>query len=491
MHQHKLYSIQTLKYPVMQKILVTGANGFIGTHLVALLLQKGYDVHCLVRYTSDISGLRNQDVTIHTGDVRDPASLKTPVENARYIFHLAANLLVTSQHEFEETNVDGARNVLEAAASYAADTLQRILLVSSIAAAGPNSSATPYNETIPLNPVSWYGLSKKKLEEMAAGYFAALPITIVRPAIVYGEREKDVSQIFPVVESRIHPKPGIIKKYSTAIWVGDLVAGMVAAAQSERSIGQTYFLNHPEILTARQLLKKIGTAMGKSGGLPTPIPDFIFQGIAPLGELIYYFNSRRPKMTRDKAREVIQRYWIADPSKAERVFGWKAAFTMVEGMKKTLVPYFEEKKRLKAMALEGRFILWLKYFLTAAGLGVLVETFCFVGGFYSFHPRWLIFVIILLAFGALFGTLAKWLRKAGGLIQFMVGSLCAGAIELLNQLRVFPDHYWIFKEGWPLGISDPWLRTAVLAVPGGVCILLLNMIMRSLYKQRLAKRGDR
>ena len=475
----------------MQKVLVTGANGFIGTHLVALLLQKGYDVHCLVRYTSDISGLRNQHVTIHTGDVRDPASLKTPVENAQYIFHLAANLLVTSQREFEEVNVEGTRNVLDAAGRYAKTTLQRVLLVSSIAAAGPNSSLTPYDETTPLNPISWYGLSKKKLEEMAAGYFAALPITIVRPAIVYGEREKDVSQIFPVVESRIHPKPGIAKKYSTAIYVGDLVAGMVAAAESDNSVGQAYFLNHPEILTARQLVKNMGTAMGKPAGLPIPIPDFIFQGIAPLGELIYYFNSQRPKMTRDKAREVIQRYWIADPSKAARDFGWKAELGMVEGMKKTLLLYFEEKKTLRAMALEGGVILWLKYFLTGATLGVVVETFSYAAGFYSFHPWWLIFVIIVGAFGALFGTLAKLLRKKSGLIQFLVGSLCAGAIELLNQLRVFPDHYWIFKEGWPLGITDPWVHTAVLGLPGGICILLLNMVMRALYKQRLAKRGDR
>lgn len=475
----------------MQKVLVTGANGFIGTHLVALLLQKGYDVHCLVRYTSDISGLRNLNVTIHTGDVRDPASLKTPVENASYIYHLAANLLVTSQREFEEVNVDGTLHVLDAAERYAKATLQRALLVSSIAAAGPNSSLTPYDETVALHPISWYGLSKKKLEEGAAAYFSRLPITIVRPAIVYGEREKDVSQIFPVIEGRIHPKPGIAKKYSTAIYVGDLVAGMVAAAESPHSIGQAYFLNHPQVVTARQIVQNIGAAMGKRAGLPIPIPDFLFQGLAPLGELMYYFNSRRPRMTRDKAREVVQRYWIADPSKAARDFGWSARLGMVEGMQKTLVPYFEEKKALRAMALEGKFILWLKYFLTGLGLGIVVEIFSYVGGFYAFHPWWLIFVIIVGAFGALFGTLAMLLRKTGGLVQFLVGTLCAGLIELANQLRVFPAHYWVFKEGWPLGITDPWIRVAVLGLPGGICILLLNAVMRGIYKQRLAKRGDR
>ncbi|MBE7173117.1 MAG: NAD-dependent epimerase/dehydratase family protein [Williamsia sp.] len=475
----------------MQKVLVTGANGFIGTHLVTLLLQKGYDVHCLVRYTSNISGLRNLPVSIHTGDVRDPVSLKAPVENAVYIFHLAANLLVTSQQEFEETNVDGTRHVLEAAERYAKATLQRVLLVSSVAAAGPNTSLAAYDETVALNPISWYGLSKKKLEETAATYFNKLPITIVRPAIVYGERERDMSQIFPVVENHIHAKPGFKKKYSTAIYVGDLVAGMAAAAESPNSVGKAYFLNHPEVVTTHQIVKNIGIAMGKPGGLPIPIPDFLIQGLAPLGELMYYFNSQRPKMTRDKAREVIQRYWIADPSRAARDFGWSARYNMVEGMKKTLVPYFEEKRVLSAMALEGKFILWLKYFLIGFGLGVVVELFSYVGGFYSFHPWWLIFVIIVGAFAALFGTLAKALRKKSAVIQFLAGTLVAGLIELSNQLRLFGDYYWVFKEGWPLGITNPWLRVAVLGLPGGICIILLNIVMRNIYKRRLALRGDR
>lgn len=475
----------------MKKVLVTGSNGFIGSHLVPLLLVKGYDVHCLVRYTSDISGLRNLNVTMHVGDVRDPASLKIPVSNASYIFHLAAKLLVTTEEEFNETNVGGAKNILEAAELYAKNTLERLVLVSSLAAAGPNKELIPHNETAELNPISWYGSSKKQVEALGRSYFGKLPITIVRPSVVYGEREQDLSQVYPMVENRIQPKLGIWRKALVAVYVGDLVKGMVAASESQQAIGQAYFLNHPEILSSGDIVKNIGIAMGKPSGLVLGTPNIIIKAFAPVSELIYEFNSLRPKMTRDKALEVSQRYWIADPSKAKRDFGWSAEFNTIEGMKKSLVPYFEQKKILRDMALENNFILWLKYFLVALALGVVVETVSYLGRFYAFHPWWMILVIIVGAFGLLFGSLAKILRRQSTIIQFIIGALSAGLVEVINLLGLIPGYYWVFADGWPLGITNPWLRTVVLALPGGIFILILNFIMRSIYKTRLTRRGDR
>ncbi|MEP7111540.1 MAG: NAD-dependent epimerase/dehydratase family protein [Ferruginibacter sp.] len=475
----------------MAKVLVTGSNGFIGSHIVPLLLSKGYEVHCLVRYTSGIAALRDLPVSIHMGDLRDPATLKIPVENAVYIFHLAAKLLVTNQEDFDETNVTGTKNLLEAAALYAKTTLKRFLYVSSLAACGPNEKAVPYDETAALNPMSWYGLSKKKAEETAHGFFEKIPVTIVRPAIVYGEGEQDLSQIFPLVESRILPKLGIWEKRSVGIYVGDLVEGMVAAAESDNSIGETYFLNHADIVTSKQIVKNIGIAMGKPAGLVIPVPNFLIQAFAPFSELGYHFDSKRPKMTRDKAREVTQSYWLADPAKAKRDFGWIAGTSMVEGMKKTLIPYFEEKRKLRAMALENGFVLWLKYLIIALTLGIVFETFMRALDFYTFNPWWMIIVIIIVAFGLVFGSLAFALRRKTDLVQFVTGVVFAGLIEAVNVLGIFPGYDWVFSEGWPLGITDPWWRTAVLALPGGLFILVLNLIMRNIYKNRLARRGDR
>ena len=472
------------------KVVVTGANGFIGSHLVPLLIEKGYDVHCLVRYTSNISALKGLNVSLHIGDTRELSTLIEPFKGAKYIFHLAAKLLVPTQHDFDETNVGGTKNVFEAASLYAKDTLERLVFVSSLAALGPNKNEVPYVETDELHPISWYGKSKKKCEEIAHSYFGNIPITIVRPAIVYGERDQDLSQMYPLVEYRIQPKLGLTTKYSNAVYVGDLVEGFVAAAESQNAVNQTYFLNNAELMTSKSIIKQIGEAMNKSRGLSVAVPDFLVKAAAPFATLEYDFDSKRPKMTRDKALEVTQKYWLASPAKAEHDFGWVAKHTMLQGLRKTLVPYFAEKRILRDMALESGQILWLKYFITGLALGCVVEAVAHIGKWYEFYPSWMIFVIIVGAFGLLFGSLAKGLRKQSSWVQFIIGALSAGTIELINKLGIIHGYYWVFAPGWPLGITNAWIRTALLGLPGGIFILLLNYLMRLSYQTRLDTEGD-
>ena len=230
--------------------------------------------------------------------------------------------------------------------------------------------------------------------------------------------------------------------------------------------------------------------MNKGAGLSIPVPSFMVKAAAPFAELEYYFNTQRPKMTKDKAIEVTQKYWLADPSKAKRDFGWVAKHNMVEGLRKTLVPYFAQKKALRDMSLESSGILWIKYFVTALALGCLVEALAHLGAFYEFTPWWLIFVIIVGAFGLLFASLAKALRRQNSLVQFIVGALSAGSIELINKLGIIHDYYWVFAPGWPLGITNPWIRTAVLGLPGGIFIILLNFLMALSYKTKLDIDGN-
>ncbi len=474
----------------MKKVLVTGANGFVGSHLVPLLIKNGYDVHCLVRYTSDVSALRGQAVSIHVADLRQPETLAAPVKDAMYIFHLAAVLLGISETDFMDANVRGTENLLAAAKAHASSTLQRFVLVSSLASMGPNPTEKPYLETDEQKPMSWYGRSKKEAEAAARKFGDTMPVTIVRPAIVYGEREQDLSQIFPLVESRIQPKLGLGKKGMVAVYVGDLAEGILAAAESPNAVGKTYFLNHPDIISSKKIVESIGEAMNKRGGLTIGIPDFLIKASAPFAVLAHRFNHQRPKMTKDKAREVTQAFWLASPQRAETDFGWVARHNLVEGMRKTLVHYFEEKRILREMALENKNVLWLKYFLVALLLGVAVEIVGYFGGFYRFYPWWVVLVVIVVAFGLLFATLAKALRKSPGIVQFLVGTVAAGSIEALNTLDALMPWHWVFKPGWPFGISDPWLRTVVLSFPGGIFILLLNFILRNNYKNRLKKLGD-
>ena len=99
----------------MNKILVTGANGFIGSHLVRELLKRGDEVRCLIRNTSDISSLKDLSVPLYIGDLCDPDSLEEPTKNVDYIYHLAAETLVTNKEAFIKNNTKGTINLLEAA----------------------------------------------------------------------------------------------------------------------------------------------------------------------------------------------------------------------------------------------------------------------------------------------------------------------------------------------------------------------------------------
>ena len=137
------------------------------------------------------------------------------------------------------------------------------------------------------------------------------------------------------------------------------------------------------------------------------------------------------------------------------------------------------------MAAEPKRSRWLKYVTIASILGLLIEISSATGKFYTFEPGWLVLVIIFGAFGLTLGSLAHAVRRWSGLAQFAVGSAAAGAVELLNALNLTSAVRWVFAAGWPLGIHDPIVRALVLGLAGGVFVLLVNAIMRSLYRRRL------
>ncbi len=466
----------------MTRVFVTGSNGFIGSHLVRELLNKGYEVNCLIRETSDISSLNGLKVNLFEGDVRRPETLEAPMKDVDYVYHLAARLMVTNGEDFEGTNTTGTMNMLNVAEKFASKTLKRFVLVSSQAGVGPGKDPSPIDETWQLSPMSWYGTSKKKAEEIAKKFFGKIPITIVRPPAVYGERETDLSQIYPIISKRIQPKLGILKKYLVMVYVGDLVKGMIKAAESKNTINQAYFLTNNQILTAQEVSKTVGRAMNKSFGITIPVPLFLIRIAAPFAELLYHITRNRAMMTRDKAREVSQRYWVVSSDKALKDFGWKAQIDLLEGMKKTVPDFMAKQRELKEMPLEGGFVFWLKYIVIASIFGVLIELTSYIGKFYTFNPWWLIFVIMFGAFGLMLGSCALITRKMDDLIQFIIGTLLAGIVEILNTEVL---NLWTFKYGWPFGITDTLIRSIVLGAAGGIFILIVNMIMSSLYKRRL------
>ncbi|HSL70508.1 MAG TPA: NAD-dependent epimerase/dehydratase family protein, partial [Longimicrobiales bacterium] len=178
-----------MKTSDQQSVLVTGASGFIGLHLVRLLVARGRSVSCFVRPTSHVKELLAAGAELVTGDVTDRAGISRAIalSNARVVFPLAGLVRALSPGDFMRVNAEG----VEAIAAACTEQAERpvLLLVSSLAAAGP-SAAAPKMESDPPVPVSDYGRSKFAGEQAAARHAGALPITIVRPCAVFGAGDR-------------------------------------------------------------------------------------------------------------------------------------------------------------------------------------------------------------------------------------------------------------------------------------------------------------
>ncbi|MCP5050885.1 MAG: NAD-dependent epimerase/dehydratase family protein [bacterium] len=475
----------------MAHILVTGANGFIGSHLVRLLLERkeregwSEDILCLVRGTSDLSSLKGLPVKLVIGDFRDPESLEPAVRGATYIYHLGAQLYTISRKRFLDANAVGTENLLKAAVTHAKDSLKRFLLVSSLAAAGPAKGLEPLTEKDkPGPPVSWYAESKQEAEKIAHGYMSVLPVTIVRPSGVYGPRDPAFASAFNAARMRIRPVIGFKKRYAGMVYAPDLVEGMVAAATHPDAVGETYFLSNPVNYSVNEIGKTFGKAVGKPFGITLPVPLFMMRLTAIFTQLFSHFTRNKPMPTRDKVRDLSQVYWLCSAEKAREQIGWEAKTTLLDGATATHQYMKAEEKEFKEMPGESKSILGLKYFCIGVVLGLVIEVLAAFGKVYAFHPWHFMIGVVIGLWGIVFGGLAMKTRRSGFPLQFILGFIILFGAELLNHYYL---HNWSFYTGDIFGLASmtPLARAAWLGFATGFIIPLLNGIMGQLYRRQL------
>ena len=159
------------------RVLITGANGFLGSWLARRLSERGDAVRCLVRAGSDDSALEGVAFERATGDVTDPASLRPALEKVDVVFHLAGIRRAATREDFMRVNAEGTQRVCEAMAQA---STRRLVLCSSLAANGPSTAARPRVESDPFCPEEWYGESKAEAERIAFGFIDRLEVTCCR-----------------------------------------------------------------------------------------------------------------------------------------------------------------------------------------------------------------------------------------------------------------------------------------------------------------------
>ncbi len=321
------------------KVLITGATGFIGSHLAELLHAEGFELKALTRATSDTRYIKSLPIEYVGGSLSDVDSLRQAVEGVDYIYHVAGVVAAKNRQGFFEGNQIATRNLLEATIRYNPN-LTRFVHVSSQAAVGPSSSeSSPVDETAPFRPITTYGESKAAAEREVLERMSILPATIVRPPAVYGPRDVGVYTFFQTVAKGFKPLIGFGRKVVSLVHVEDLARGIAGAGQSEGGVGQTYFISSEEFYTWEQVGAVAARALGKSVSINLRVPHAVIYAAAGVSDFLGRFRAKPPIFDFEKGKDITQAFWTCSVEKARRDFGYHQRMSIEEGVTSTVEWY--------------------------------------------------------------------------------------------------------------------------------------------------------
>jgi nucleoside-diphosphate-sugar epimerase len=311
------------------KALVTGATGFVGSHLAEALCRRGDEVTALVRSPRKAAALAPLGVRIVAGDLDDAGSLASAVEGQEVVFHVAGLVAARTEDEFMHCNRDGSASLVAAAAGAGES---RFVLVSSMAAGGPAEPGRPLLGTEPPRPVTAYGRSKLAAE--AAVTAGTLPWVIVRPPTVYGPRDREVLKVFRMARLGLAPVFGDGSQQLSAVHAADLASALIAVGTASATVGKIYYACHPEVVTSAEFVRAVGSAMGRRPFL-VPVPGPVGRALLTVTEASARIAGRTTILTRDKANEFFQQAWTGNPGPLELDAGWHAAHDLESGLADT------------------------------------------------------------------------------------------------------------------------------------------------------------
>jgi len=322
-----------------KKILVTGADGFIGSHLTETLVKMGYDVRAFVFYNSFNSWgwldhspqeIRNQ-LEVFPGDIRDPHGVKEAMKGCDVVFHLAALIAIPysyhSPDTYIDTNIKGTLNVVQAAREIG---VEKVIHTSTSEVYG-TARFVPINEEHPLQGQSPYSASKIGADQIAMSFYLSFgtPVAIIRPFNTYGPRQS-ARAVIPTVITQIangrhQIRLGSLHPTRDFNYIKDTVAGFVEIARSDRTVGEVINIGSNFEVSIGDVVKIIAGLMGKDIDIITDD-----QRIRP-------------------EKSEVERLW-ADNTKAKRLLDWTPRYAGLDGFKKGLsetIDWFTDPQNLK------------------------------------------------------------------------------------------------------------------------------------------------
>lgn len=311
------------------RIALTGATGFVGSHLAEALRTAGHDVTCLVRDRARASAVDAQGCTLVEGALEDEGALRRLVEGADVLHHVAGVIAARSPAEFERVNRAGTFTVARVAREAG---VRRMVYVSSLAVSGPTVPGRPLEEADHDRPVTPYGRSKQAGE--AAVRASGVAFTIVRPPAVYGPRDRELLRVFRLARRGLAPLLGDGSQELSFVHAADLARALMAAGESGHTEGRTYHAAHPETVTQREFVRAVAEALGRGVRL-VPLPAPIVRGALWSSGLLARALGRATLLSPDKAAELLAPAWTCSSEALARDAGWRAAIPLRQGLRET------------------------------------------------------------------------------------------------------------------------------------------------------------
>jgi nucleoside-diphosphate-sugar epimerase len=317
------------------KVLLTGATGFVGSHILDALCARGISTAVLLRPTSNRQFLAAHLGTIQLclGSISDRESLASALAGVTHVVHCADSTKTFAAEEFDRVNHLGTRQVL-AAANQRPGQVQRLLYISSLAAVGPASPDAPAREEDLPRPVSDYGQSKLAAE-LAIKQECRAEYVILRPPGVYGPRDSEFLRLFKAVRAHFRPDFGRGSRAFSLVFVRDLAEAVLACLTHPAAAGKTYHVAFAQPTSVRALSEEVARQMGVwTVGLPLPVQ--VLWPICLCQELWSRATGRASVLNRQKYAELKAPGWVCDTRRLERELGFACGTSLRQGIAETL-----------------------------------------------------------------------------------------------------------------------------------------------------------
>lgn len=324
----------------LERVLVTGASGFLGARICAELLDKGYKVSAFIRKTSNLFRLEGLNVDLKFGSLFDEQSMKDALLDADYVIHCAGLIMANSREEFFRVNLEGTRNLLETTLK-TKPAIKRFIYVSSQAAGACSDGKEPVKETTHAKPLTFYGESKLAGEIETLKFRNRYPVSVIRPPAIYGPSDKPTLNFFRFAKWGVIPVFTKEETYISMCHVEDVARAATLMMEDERAKGEVFYVSDGDVYSWLELWKTMCAAAGKKGKV-IKIPRGLFFGVANIVEWFAKLINKPTMLNYHKATD-LTKSWALDISKIKDRLGFNPKYKLEEGARNTLAWYRENR----------------------------------------------------------------------------------------------------------------------------------------------------